>query len=100
MNAGTPPEPGASRIELRTYRVDRDGRRVGPDRVRVHAGAAPAAVPKTLWWPPCRCPRCREREVIAGARNDPSTTSETQGRTEQLPRTNSPTEEDRRRTGM
>jgi len=83
VNAGTPPEPGASRIELRTYRVDRDGRRVGPDDVRVHAGAAPAAVPRTLWWPPCRCPRCRDGDADPAAdRNDPSTTPAIQDRVE------------------
>ncbi|MEV5984539.1 hypothetical protein AB0L85_05890 [Streptomyces sp. NPDC052051] len=65
MRAGTPPEPGASRIELRTYRVDRNGQRLGPDQVRVHDGTAQSAVPDTLWWPPCRCPRCRESEVPA-----------------------------------
>ena len=86
MNAGTPPEPGASRIELRTYRVDPDGRRADPAPARVHTGVAPPAVPD-MSWPPCRCPRCRT-----------GTGPGTQGHTERFPPAQAPAEEDAGRT--
>ena len=92
MNAGTPPEPGASRIELRTYRVDPDGRRAAPAPARVHTGVAPPAVPD-MSWPPCRCPRCRTG-TGPGTRNDPPATPGTQDRAERFPPAQGPTEED------
>ncbi|CAM5688980.1 putative protein OS=Streptomyces aurantiogriseus OX=66870 GN=GCM10010251_17410 PE=4 SV=1 [Streptomyces aurantiogriseus] len=67
MNVGTPPEPGASRLTLRTYRVDGNGRRVSPARVSVHGdGGDPTALWDAPSWPPCRCFRCREDEGSAG----------------------------------
>ncbi|MEV4226973.1 hypothetical protein AB0J81_07665 [Streptomyces bobili] len=67
MNAGTPPEPGTSRLTLRTYRVDRNGQRVGSPQTRTHDGTGdPTALPDYSPWPRCRCFRCTE----SGGRQD------------------------------
>ncbi|WP_416977139.1 hypothetical protein [Streptomyces sp. T028] len=67
MNVGTPPEPGTSRLTLRTYRVDRNGWRVGPVLIRVHDGGGDATTLRdSLSWPPCHCFRCMEGEGSAG----------------------------------
>ncbi|WP_171111905.1 MULTISPECIES: hypothetical protein [unclassified Streptomyces] len=60
MNAGTPPEPGTSRMTIETYRVGPDGKHVGRTRQRtVTATPDPERVADSLAWPPCHCPRCR-----------------------------------------
>jgi hypothetical protein len=60
VNAGTPPEPGMSRLTITTYRITADGERVGPVRQRtVRATPDPEWVADSLAWPTCRCPRCR-----------------------------------------
>ncbi|MCV2459432.1 hypothetical protein OEB94_09180 [Streptomyces sp. ICN988] len=62
MNAGTPPEPGKSRLTISTYRVTRDGRESGRTKEHTyHAGGAPDWLPDSLTWPPCRCYLCRSR---------------------------------------
>ncbi|WP_309032852.1 hypothetical protein [Streptomyces alfalfae] len=63
MNAGTPPEPGTSRMTISTYRLTRDGRRSGGTEERTYHGVGgPGWLPDSLTWPPCRCPRCGTRE--------------------------------------
>ncbi|NUP22909.1 MAG: hypothetical protein HOZ81_44000 [Streptomyces sp.] len=60
MRAGTPPEPGTSRMTIETYRIGPDGERIG--RTRRHTvKAAPdlERIADSLAWPPCRCRRCR-----------------------------------------
>lgn len=60
MKAGTPPEPGMSRMTIETYRIGPDGERVGGlRRSTVRATPAPEWIADSLAWPPCRCPRCR-----------------------------------------
>ncbi|WP_143663389.1 hypothetical protein [Streptomyces bobili] len=67
MNAGTPPQPGTSHLMLRTYRVDSNGRRVGPPQTRTHGGAGdPTALPDSSPRPRCRCFRCMEDEGRQG----------------------------------
>lgn len=54
MNAGTPPEPGKSRMITETYRVTLDGRRVTQSRRRtIKATPDPEWVADSLAWP---CP--------------------------------------------
>ncbi|MGP2440946.1 hypothetical protein [Streptomyces sp. JW3] len=61
MKAGTPPEPGRSRLTISTYRVTAEGRQHGRTQERRYdAGSAPGRLlPDSLTWPPCRCPLCR-----------------------------------------
>jgi hypothetical protein len=59
VNVGTPPKPGASRLTLRTYRLDDGGRRVGETETATYAPGAAALPAVSLAWPPCRCPRRR-----------------------------------------
>lgn len=67
MNAGTRPEPGNSRLTLRTYRLDRNGRRVGSTETRTHDAAGDqTAPPDSLPWPRCRCFHCTEDEGRQG----------------------------------
>ncbi|MEU3731102.1 hypothetical protein AB0E81_17005 [Streptomyces sp. NPDC033538] len=62
MNAGTPPEPGRSRLTISTYRVTREGRESDRSKERVYAGGGdPDWLPDSLTWPPCRCPLCLSR---------------------------------------
>lgn len=59
MNAGTPPEPGKSRMTISTYRLNGAGRRVGTAEPTAYAPGTGTLPPVSLAWPPCRCPRCR-----------------------------------------
>ena len=59
MNAGTPPEPGASRLTISTYRLDGGGRPVDASKPTVYVPGTAVVVPVSLAWPPCHCPRCR-----------------------------------------
>ncbi|MDX3642362.1 hypothetical protein [Streptomyces sp. MB09-02B] len=59
MNAGTPPQPGKSRLTISTYRLDGDGRRIGMAEPTAYAPGTTTLAPVSLGWPPCRCPRCR-----------------------------------------
>ncbi|CAL9544890.1 hypothetical protein SUDANB145_04300 [Streptomyces sp. enrichment culture] len=64
MNAGTPPEPGQSRMTITTYRVTREGHRSSGTTTRVYAAAGtPYSIPDSLTWPPCRCHLCRSRRA-------------------------------------
>ncbi|MCZ9336563.1 hypothetical protein NGM37_02090, partial [Streptomyces sp. TRM76130] len=61
VNAGTPPEPGASRMTISTYRVTREGHRSGGTEERTYHGVGgPGRLPDSLTWPPCRYPRCEK----------------------------------------
>jgi hypothetical protein len=59
MNAGIPPEPGMSRLTIRTFRLDDDGRRVGVAKPIMYAPGTATLAPVSLGWPPCRFPCCR-----------------------------------------
>ncbi len=59
MNAGTPPEPGASRLTISTYRLDGDGRPVRATEPTTYAPGTATVPPVSPGWPPCHCPRCR-----------------------------------------
>ncbi|GHE04137.1 hypothetical protein GCM10010339_34510 [Streptomyces alanosinicus] len=71
MTAGTPPEPGKSRMTISTYRLSREGRRVGGTDERTYDVGDPAQLPDSLTWPPCRCPRCRDRASSGSPRSAP-----------------------------
>lgn len=59
MIAGTPPEPGRSRMTINTYRLNDDGRRVRVAEPTAYAPGTGTLPPVSLAWPPCRCPHCR-----------------------------------------
>jgi hypothetical protein len=60
MRVGRPPQDGASRLTIRTYRVGSDGE--PEDAARQHTVMAlhdAERLRQSMQWPPCRCPRCR-----------------------------------------
>ncbi|GHH88306.1 hypothetical protein GCM10017771_33010 [Streptomyces capitiformicae] len=59
MKAGTPPEPGTSRLTISAYRLDSNGRRVGVTVPTAYTPGPATLASVSLGWPPCRCPRCR-----------------------------------------
>jgi hypothetical protein len=64
VNAGTPPEPGMSRMTIGTYRVGPDGERLGRTRRQTYRPVPdPERLVDSLSWPPCRCFRCRSGQV-------------------------------------
>lgn len=48
MKAGTPPEPGTSRLTISIYRLDGDGRRVGVTEPTAYAPGAATLAPVYL----------------------------------------------------
>ncbi|MFE7834676.1 hypothetical protein ACFU53_00935 [Streptomyces sp. NPDC057474] len=60
MKAGRYPENGASRLTIRTYRIDPDGETVShTHQLTVTSEHDTERLPQSHEWPPCRCPRCR-----------------------------------------
>ncbi|ANP48373.1 hypothetical protein J2Z21_005964 [Streptomyces griseochromogenes] len=60
MNAGTPPQPGESRLTIHIYRLTPDGKHLGrSSRHTITANPDPERLVDSLTWPPCRCPHCR-----------------------------------------
>jgi hypothetical protein len=69
VRAGTPPEPGMSRLTIETYRMTPDGNRVGRSRRRTVSAESDLdqLLPDAMSWPPCRCHRCHNRQGPAPA---------------------------------
>jgi hypothetical protein len=60
VNAGTPPQPGESHLEIHIYRFAPDGKRLAQSRqITVTANPDPERLMDSFAWPPCHCPRCR-----------------------------------------
>lgn len=60
-----PNRPPESRMTLRTYQIDRVGRPLdGENQLHVSRPRNAFDVPSSpLFWPACRCPKCREGDT-------------------------------------